>query len=239
MKVSIVIGTCGLRHGLVRCIESICDNTNMDDKEIIVVGNGADDDTKIYIRGLKSSRVKSIWYDERLGYPAAYNRGIEASSGEIVILLNDDTVVLDRSWMADLLTPFKRDPSVGITGPMKFSWECGGTYREALAFWCVAVKREVFDSVGLLDEAFSPGMGEDADLCIKARAAGFRLVQVPEDGIDDFGSKSRNLHFMLFHKGNGTFGEDSEFKNAAILKNNEILRERYGRKVSGRGYSGI
>ena len=238
MKISIVIGTCGLEHGLGRCLESIFDNTNMDHNEVIVVANGADEETKKFLLDSKP-RVKSLWYDERLGYPKAYNAGIQASSGEIVILLNDDTVVLDRSWMADLLTPFKRDPSVGITGPMKFSWDCGGTYREALAFWCVAVKREVFDSVGLLDEAFSPGMGEDADLCIKARAAGFRLVQVPEDGIDDFGSKSRNLHFMLFHKGNGTFGEDSEFKNAAILKNNEILRERYGRKVSGRGYSGI
>ena len=237
MKISIVIGTCGLEHGLGRCLESIFDNTNMDHNEVIVVANGADEETKKFLLDSKP-RVKSLWYDERLGYPKAYNAGIQASSGEIVILLNDDTVVLDRSWIGDLLEPFD-DLDVGITGPMKFSWRCLQTTRYAMAFWCVAIQRSVFESIGYLDEAFSPGMGEDMDFSIRAQWDGWKLVQVPMDGHDEFGQKTSNKHFMMFHKGNGTFAEDVPGKEAAIAKNKIILEERYGKGASGRGYSGI
>lgn len=43
--------------------------------------------------------------------------------------------------------------------------------------FCTLISREVFDRVGLYDEeAFPMGYGEETDLCLRARAAGFRLV---------------------------------------------------------------
>lgn len=43
--------------------------------------------------------------------------------------------------------------------------------------FCTLIAREVFDRVGLYDEdAFPMGYGEETDLCLRARAAGFRLV---------------------------------------------------------------
>ena len=43
--------------------------------------------------------------------------------------------------------------------------------------FCTLISREVFDRVGLYDEeAFPMGYGEETDLCLRARAAGFGLV---------------------------------------------------------------
>lgn len=43
----------------------------------------------------------------------------------------------------------------------------------------MAVQRQVFEQVGLLDEGFSPAYFEDTDLCYRARAAGFAITYVP------------------------------------------------------------
>jgi GT2 family glycosyltransferase len=43
------------------------------------------------------------------------------------------------------------------------------------------IRKSIFDKLGGLDEAFNPGYGEDIDFCYKARNAGYRVVQVPND----------------------------------------------------------
>ena len=43
--------------------------------------------------------------------------------------------------------------------------------------FCTLIARQVFQSVGLYDEdAFPMGYGEETDLCLRARRAGFRLT---------------------------------------------------------------
>ena len=124
-----------------------------------------------------------------------------------------------------------------ITGPVKFSFKTGDVQQEALAFWCVMMPRAIFDELGLLDEIFSPGMGEDGDFCIKAVQAGHQLVQVPVDGTHEFGGDPQeNLTilpipwqvFPMYHKGSGTFGWFDA--GGLIERNKKILDERYGQK---------
>lgn len=64
--------------------------------------------------------------------------------------------------------------------------------------FCTLISREVFDRVGLYDEdAFPMGYGEETDLCLRARRAGFRLT-VADDGFVyhhksvSFGSANRS-----------------------------------------------
>ncbi len=56
INVSIVIPTMNLSL-TKKCIESIIKYTNLDDKEIIIVANGADPEIKNYIGDLKNNNI--------------------------------------------------------------------------------------------------------------------------------------------------------------------------------------
>jgi GT2 family glycosyltransferase len=43
-----------------------------------------------------------------------------------------------------------------------------------LAFFCTVFKREVFEKIGFLDEAFGVGLGDDDDFCKRMKSAGMR-----------------------------------------------------------------
>lgn len=231
MKYSIVIPTYNHCDDLLSpCLESIKQYTDLTDVEVIVVANGCTDNTREYVTSL-GEPFKLVWMDNAAGYTAATNAGIKESSGEYVVLLNNDTVLIGQArnyWLDALVAPFKQDDKTGITGPVKFSWDCGGIVREAMAFWLVMIKREVFDKIGILDEIFSPGMGEDGDFCIRAVENGYKLVSVPQDITGDFNKGIRNFQYPIYHKGNGTFADNEEHKNEIILRNNKILNYRWG-----------
>ena len=120
---SIVIPTYNhLEDCLIPCIESLKKYTELSrqDLEIIIVANGCVDGTKEYLAAEKQID-KIIWVDDACGFPIAVNKGIEAAKGKYIVLLNNDTVLLDQktnSWLEILREPFLKDPSVGITGPM-------------------------------------------------------------------------------------------------------------------------
>lgn len=231
MKYSIVIPTYNhCNDYLLPCIESIKKYTDLSNTEIIVVANGCTDNTRDALKDFHEN-LKCIWFDEPIGYTKATNEGIKVAQGEYIVLLNNDTVLLEQhknQWLDTLVKPFLNDSKVGVTGPVKFSWDCGGIIREAMAFWLVMIKKEVFDKIGLLDEIYSPGMGEDGDFCIRAVENDYKLVSVPEDVTGKFEVGIKNFNFPIYHVGNGTFADDHNEKNDIILRNNKILNYRYG-----------
>ena len=228
MKYSIIITTSGhCEEYLKPCLKSIEENSDMQETEIIVVANGCKDNTKEY---LATKTAKTLWFDNLIGYTKACNEGMKVASGDYIVLLNDDTVVLLPTWLNILEQPFIDNPKAGMTGPLKFTWDCGGVTRTSIAFWCVMFRRALIDELGPLDETFNPGMGEDGDYSIKAEFAGYELVQVPVNVAKAFGEGVSDSSFPIFHKGNGTFGEVTEEKNNIIKRNNDILAYKYGKK---------
>lgn len=234
MKFSIVIPTYNHCDDLLKpCIESIFDNTDLTDTEVIVVANGCVDNTKEYLLSI-SDKITLVWSDDALGYPKAINLGVKVSKGHYVVLMNNDTVLLPQEknkWLDIMHKPFISSHQTGITGPVKFYWDCKGNQYDCMAFWLVMIKRELFDKIGLLDEIFSPGMGEDADFCIKAVQNGYSLVAVPNNVKNEFGEGISDFSFPIYHVGNGTFSDDHSYKDSIIERNNKILHERYGRNV--------
>lgn len=227
-KTSIIITTFNhLEDNLKFCVESIKRYTDLNTVEVIVVANGCKDGTEAYVSSL-GAPFKLLSFEEPLGYPKANNEGMKVADGEYIVLLNDDTVILDSIWIPYLKDPFLKDPLTGISGPVKFSWDCGGVEKRAIAFWCCMFKRSLIEKIGYLDEIFYPGMGEDGDYSIKAELAGYKLVQVPADRGTKFGEPLWD-DFPIWHKGNGTF-TDHVVKNEAIKDNNIRLIERYGNK---------
>ena len=163
------------------CLESIIKNTNLSNVEVIVIANGCgDDETKEFVESL-SDHFKLIWHDEPLGYTKATNIGISASVGEYVILLNNDCVLLDwqseNQWIEMLEKPFLDDPTTGISGPGVLLEQ--SIQKEFIIFFCAMTKRIFFNQLGLLDEIFNPGGGEDIDFSLKLQYAGYSIKQVP------------------------------------------------------------
>lgn len=57
---------------------------------------------------------------------------------------------------------------------LKTQWN--GSVVDGLAAWCVVFRREEFVDLGMFDERFFPGGGEDYDLCARAYQAGYRML---------------------------------------------------------------
>lgn len=226
-KVSIVIGTYNhLEDCLKPCIESIKKYVDLRDKEVIIVANGCVDGTKEYVESL-GPPFRLLWFDKPLGFPLAYNHGIKVSHGDYVLLLNNDTVLLEqeKDQLINMhLAKFEEDPKVGIAGPlMNFS---PGVDRNFIVFFCAMIKRDVFTKIGGLDVSFREGAGEDTDFCIRAESEGFKLAVVGEhtgitaDGTTNSGS------VPIYHKGEAT-AHDNPDHDKIIERNTRILIEKY------------
>lgn len=230
MKYSIIIPTYNHVDLLKACIESIIAYTDLEDCEIIVVANGCTDGTFDYIAPLYSEKkIDYLWFGEPLGYTVSVNHGIEYSHGEYIVLLNNDTILLPQPknlWLEILVTPFLEDNDVAITGPMKEKTET--IDREFILFFCAMIKAKLLntDCIGLLDEIFSPGYGEDTDWCIRAENAGYKVVQVPEEKKQYYADKRQTGNFPIFHHGNETFKHHPD--PDLIHRNNKIILTRYG-----------
>ena len=88
MKVSIIILSWNTRDLLKKCLKSIPFYV-----EIIVVDNGSTDGTIHFLNSLKWPNVKVIRNKKNLGFAKGNNQGIKEASGELIMLLNSDTIV--------------------------------------------------------------------------------------------------------------------------------------------------
>lgn len=119
--VSILIPNKDHTEDLRRCIESITDRTSYDNYEIIVIeNNSVTDEIKDYYETLKMHpRIKVVSYEGAFNYSAVNNFGASFAEGEYIILLNNDTEVITRNWIEELLMYAQRD-DVGAVGCMLY-----------------------------------------------------------------------------------------------------------------------
>lgn len=206
MKYSIIIPTYENDEAQTN-LESVMCESHGEDFEVILVCNGDESYAKRHMNQYPSDLLKVLSFPEPLGYTVATNIGISVAKGEYVVLLNDDCKILDfcepGEWLRMLSAPFD-DPTVGITGPSKLHSDYTG--RKFLVFFCAMMRRELFYEIGNLDESFSPGGGEDIDFCMRAEAAGYRLVQVPEE-LDDW---QYETSFPIYHEGERTVHDETK-----------------------------
>jgi len=145
----------------------------------------------------EDSDIEFDKFNSHPGYANAINMGIQYCSGrckEYYILLNDDRILQDQepnAWLTKLLAQFEVDEKCGIMGVRKMQ-ECGYNFTP---FFCVAIRKEMVEKIGLLDNRFDTGSMEDVDYCIRAQREGWRVGYVDEELAG---------HFPLWHVGGNT-----------------------------------
>jgi SAM-dependent methyltransferase len=172
--------------------------------------------------------IKYFGTEKPLGYPKATNIGIELATAEKIVLLNNDTILLDQTknkWLELLEAPFLSNPKCGISGPiMSHSPE---TNRDFMIFFCVMIDRKVFDTIGLLNEEYGTGAGEDTEFCIEAVNAGFEQYEcLPKEVLDEH---SYTGAFPIYHVGEATVQDEKLVQNwkETFYKNGLRLAKKY------------
>ncbi|HVE68135.1 MAG TPA: glycosyltransferase, partial [Solirubrobacteraceae bacterium] len=64
---------------------------------LVVVDNASDDDPEAAARGWDGGTVDFVRRERNAGFGAASNQGVRRGAGEVVVLLNPDTELLDSS----------------------------------------------------------------------------------------------------------------------------------------------
>ena len=100
---------------LLDCISSILSTCDMDSTEIIVVDNASVDDSVAMVRR-KFPAVRLLAQNENLGFGAANNVGVAASSARYVMLLNSDAILLSDTARS-LIRYLDENPGVSCVGP--------------------------------------------------------------------------------------------------------------------------
>lgn len=117
LKHSIVICVHNALDDVIACLESVL-KSKTGFFEIILVDDASQPPTERYIQTMTGRNgITSVRNPIRQGYTKAANIGLGLARGDIVTLLNSDTIV-PASWSAKLLQAFRDNPQVGIIGPM-------------------------------------------------------------------------------------------------------------------------
>lgn len=125
-RVSVVVPTRGdVKHvwGVPTClvtnsVRSVLNDSTYPDLEVVIVHDVAPGGVlPDHYPFLADPRVMMVPYTAPFNFADKCNIGVERSSGEIVILLNDDTEVIDRDWI-ETLVGLLEDDRVGLVGPM-------------------------------------------------------------------------------------------------------------------------
>ena len=159
---------------------------------------------------------------DRPGKCRQLNSGLQAATGQ-VILLTDDDVRVPPSWAAHMLSPFS-DPTVGLAcGPVRGLSRVPGVEPDPgpppgdapLETWrfahgaAMAVRRRAAIEAGGFDERLGPGArtaGEDHDFVLRVRERGWRVVITPAESAEHVGWRTTaedRSNALSYEKGGG------------------------------------
>jgi N-acetylglucosaminyl-diphospho-decaprenol L-rhamnosyltransferase len=213
---SIVIVSFNARADLVHCLRSLEKNAPSMDHEIVVVDNDSSDGSAEAAQNLPG--VSVVRMGRNAGFSAANNAGIRQSTGDLLLLLNSDTLVQPGTLDA-LIARLRDTPAAAIAGPrlvdaegrpeLSFGrmisplnelWQQRRTpqwietAREQFVDWvsgaCLLVYRADAEAAGLLDERFFL-YTEDVDFCHAVRKLGRKVLFTPVATITHLRGRSR------------------------------------------------
>jgi len=189
------------------CVASILENTEYPNYELLLIDNASTDGSAEEIQRLAREypNVRSFLNEENVGFGPGNNQGLREATGDILVLLNNDTMA-PPGWLTRLARHLD-DPAIGLIGPatnrtcneaqLDFPYQTYDEYRAVARkqgarhegerhpirmpmMFCTAFRRDTYERLGPLDERYEVGMFEDEDYALRAKAAGYLTVWTPE-----------------------------------------------------------
>lgn len=116
-RISIIIPNKNHFDTIKKCVESIFSITTYPNYEIIIVDNGSDSqDVLDYYSSLSDKDVKVIkYFSDEFNYSYSNNLGVSHSTGDFILLLNNDTEVITPNWLEIFLEKISLD-NIGAVG---------------------------------------------------------------------------------------------------------------------------
>jgi GT2 family glycosyltransferase len=211
--VSIVISVHNHAATTAACLSSLVETLPQSFRgEIIVVDDASTDDTPSLLEqwAARDARFRCLRNDVNQGFLESAKRGAAAARGEILLFLNNDTILLPE-WLPPLLRVFGDFADAGAVGgrllfPDGALQEAGGmVFADGSAAhfgrgdcdlaaphynfirevdYCsgalLATRRTLFEQIGGFDDRYRPAYYEDTDYCFAVRQYGFRVFYQPE-----------------------------------------------------------
>jgi len=242
VAVSIIVPVFNNIRFTLECLHSIARHAHGQPAfEIIVADDASTDETSALLPKVKN--VSYVRNEENLGFLRNCNNAAKSARGRYLLFLNNDVQVTEN-WLTALVTTFEKERNVGAAGPKMIYpsgrlQEAGAllnrdataqlvgltddpslpryNYRREVDYCsgaCLLVERERFWELGGFSDEFAPGYCEDAELCLKLRARGLRIIYNP-------------AAVIVHHLSKTTDGMDKSYKMRSVVTNQQKLAERW------------
>lgn len=238
--VSIVIPVYNQWNYTYSCLQSILENNEWIEYEVIIADDVSTDDTVNildYVENIKLSRN-----EENLGFLRNCNKAAKLAAGKYIVFLNNDTNV-QKDWLKHLVELMENDSSIGLAGsklvyPDGRLQEAGGIIWNDASGWnygrlddpekpeynyvkevdyisgaSIMVRTDLWEAIGGFDERYVPAYFEDTDLAFEARRHGYKVVYQP---------KSVVVHFEGVSHGTDT---NSGMKSYQVVNKNRFYKK--------------
>ena len=238
--VSIIVPVFNELETTIECLLSIAAAEDGPRFEVILANDGSTDETEAVLSGV--AHLVLVNQPQNLGFLRNCNAAAKVARGRTLVFLNNDTQV-SPGWLA-ALTAALDEPGVGAAGPKivypnGVLQEAGNRIRRAGAVemiglndaaenprWgyardveyvsgaCLAVRRDLFESLSGFCEELAPAYCEDLEFSLRLHEKGLRIRYVPEAEISHHLSVSSN-------------GQSGSYKYGLIARNMQWLSEHY------------
>ncbi len=222
------------------CLDSLLPDSRNEKYRLTVIDNHSPDDSAALIRDYLSDQpqVRTVYLEANTGFGGGMNHGASLATAEWLLLVNSDTVfapgALDILYQALSAQPAEvgmvgpitnaagNDQGYAIPGDRDAILQTASKLQETpchvlipcyrLDFFCVAIRKSLWDKLHGLDSVFGLGYYEDTDFSMRAKSLGCKMM-ICEDA-------------FVFHMGGSSFSANPKTK-ALIKRNKKIFLKRH------------